>query len=554
MTLARAFKYYYIDKYFFFLTPLLIAFISHFAFGYRGITNETVHLEISLNESGLSKFLYPYDSSRRLMQIPYALALLIDDYSYVGFVIVFLIVVSLNILLFSLILKQLFNLKNKQIFLAQIIYGLYFADSSNNFIPMFVVKFSILFFLLSILVYLSKNFRLIHVPLLVIFQMISMFTYDVIIVLFLISGLLIFLTKNSNKFSKLFLYYSPIFMIILLLINRYLIEGGSSYQSKQLNFGNISNNLSNFWTILIHSYNFLSWPVGWISNLSLVKRIEVFKFSNIILTLSALVIIMLLWRARHHAKLLLITIFSVILSIVPYAFIGNSIDLELAGPWRSLLLASLPVSFFFFYLIHSNTRAANVCNLFIATYVISGLLAASLSQLYYKEKWEQYVTFSRDLHSTFSNPNMNSLIIMFDESSSQSINTSNTFSVNLPLLNSIFESNIWFNSTIQLLYPDKNLVGLYYSNDGQIASDIEIEVRPNEVEIIYSNVGVNKTKFQCDEIYFLKYVNGVSMITNDFEKPSYFTNFTCTEFAKHIENSASHVISIPTPLLGEIHS
>lgn len=546
-----------LKKYYIYVTPFLIAGISHFLLGYRGLTAETVHVEISLNSGGLNRFLYPYDSSRRLMQLPYGLSILIDENSYRGFVITFFVIASLNILLFSLILKRILHLTTKNVLLSQIIFGFYSADMTNNFLQMFVVKISILFLLLSISIYISEKMTISKLFLIIMFQTISILVYELIIVTLIFASLLIFLKQTTRKKTKIFFFLIPSILGGLQLIKRYLINNETSYQLSQVNIENPLKIVASYFNLFSYVFNYPSWILNWLIHAKTDQHIEqMFNYKIIhflLFLISSIIFIFFAFNIRTKIIFITFLFLHTLISILPYAFVPNSIHPDLLGPWRSLLITSLSASFLIFIFIYMADVKKYLKKVLVITYIGFSLSASLLSQNYLLKEWKHYLTFSNELYAVLPNPKEASLVVMFDKSAETEMYKRNSlFVLNSSNIVDIFSSNIWFNSTMQLLYPDKTIVGIYFDNDGNLARDVKIVTKKDSIEITESNVGVSKSFFKCDEIYLLEYSKISGQILPSESIPENLSSFSCSTYLKVNKDQHNFKDQISSPLLGEL--
>jgi hypothetical protein len=118
-------------------------------------------------------------------------------------------------------------------------------------------------------------------------------------------------------------------------------------------------------------------------------------------------------------------------------------------------------------------------------------------------------------------------------------------------LKNIFSSNIWFNSALQLAYPQRKLVGAFFSSDGELAPDIELNFRKNEIEITYSNVGVEKEVFNYKEIIILGFQNEKISKLETVVLPSNKSLELKQNYKLILMKGESRY---PSPLLGEIQN
>jgi len=184
-------------------------------------------------------------------------------------------------------------------------------------------------------------------------------------------------------------------------------------------------------------------------------------------------------------------------SIFPYIFVNNSF--AQGFPNRSLLHSAVPGSIIIFliYLIFILRINKLFANTFISTYFVFASLTLGIDQVLQKQKWDSYFNVMSEIKKNVPDVEQGTLILLFE-----SRITNEPFH-----LKYAFGSNIWFNSALQLAYPQRKLVGAFFSSDGELAPDIEFNFGENEIEITYSNVGVEKEVFNYKEIIILGFQN-----------------------------------------------
>jgi hypothetical protein len=180
-----------------------------------------------------------------------------------------------------------------------------------------------------------------------------------------------------------------------------------------------------------------------------------------------------------------------------------------------------------------------LANVFISSYFILATLTLGIDQVGQKQNWADYLNVVSEIKREVPDVRSGSLILLFEKKSK----------AGLVQLNEIFPSNIWFNSALQLAYPQRIVVGAYFSSDQKIANDIAIDFQKNKIVITYSNVGVEKQLFEYNELIILEYFNksidplpSVKLFRNEYILLEHNNKLI-------ISRNLSGVV---TPLLGEL--
>jgi len=479
------------------------------------------------------------------MQIPYKLALIFSNQNYSGVIVLNILLTSANLFFFYLIVKTVFRLDRSVALLGMSIYAFYSADGSTLALPMMVVKFSTLFYLLAVYVLLKYRNTFTKFFLVILFQLISIFTYDAIIILFLASFLLILLTDLTKRIYQSFMWVSaPLISLIFQLFQTYF-NNEQSYQSSQLDFDiTISQFIQTFLNL---SYNSLFFPVWPITHLEMFQISEIASEYSLIMAYLSITIILTFLVLKFYFKnpeivfqpnSTAIVIILFLSSIFPYALIKTAFFQGV--PWRSVLHSSIPGSILLlliFLLIFQRSRI--LANVFISSYFILATLTLGIDQVGQKQNWADYLNVVSEIKREVPDVRSGSLILLFEKKSK----------AGFVQLNEIFPSNIWFNSALQLAYPQRIVVGAYFSSDQKIANDIAIDFQKNKIVITYSNVGVEKQLFEYNELIILEYFNksidplpSVKLFRNEYILLEHNNKLI-------ISRNLSGVV---TPLLGEL--
>ena len=491
-----------------FLVTIFLSVFTQFFLGYRGMFNETVHIELSLDRPNLDSFFYPYNKFRIFMQVPYKLALLISDHSYSGVIAINILLTIFNLLFFYLIIKTLFRLRKNIAILGMSIFAFFSADATTLSLSMLVVKFSTLFYLISVYIFIKYRNIYLKFILIVACQVISILTYDAILIFMAFSFILIILSDLNRKIVQSTIWVSTPIIILTMQIYITRIKGEDSYQSNILNLTpNILEILISILKLGYYSLFFPAWPRLQLLRSQILNTQIDLNWIIILLYLSiSLMFIYFIWKycspkSRFEflikSKSFLVFMIIFLASVIPYVFVNN--NFSQGFPNRSLLHSSVPGSIivFLIYLIFILRTNKIFANIFISTYFVFASATLGIDQVLQKQKWNSYINVMSEIKKNVPDVEQGTLILLFE-----SRITNESFH-----LKNVFSSNIWFNSALQLAYPQKKLVGAFFSSDGQLAPDIELNFQEDEIEITYSNVGVEKEVFNYKEIIILRFQN-----------------------------------------------
>ena len=451
---------------------------------------------------------------------------------------------------FYLIVKNLFQLRENIAILGMSIYAFYSADAATLALSTLVVKFSILFYLIATYIYIKcRNFYLKFI-LIILCQVISIFTHDAIILFAAFSFVLIILTDLKSKVAHSIIWaFTPVIILTIQIYTTY-IKGEDSYQLSQLKLdSSIGDIVVSILKLGYYAIFFPIWPRNQLLGIQLLgTQIELnWKAILFYLVLSIVFIFVILKygspRSRFDfvvkSKSLIVITFLLFTSIFAYAFVNNNFFQGV--PNRSLLHSPIPGSMiilliYLVFILRTNKIFANI---FISAYFVFAVLTVGVGQELQKKKWDSYINVMSEIKKNVPDVEQGTFILLFENRL-----TNEPFQ-----LKNIFSSNIWFNSALQLAYPQRKLVGAFFSSDGELAPDIELNFWKNEIEITYSNVGVEKEVFNYKEIIILGFQNEKISKLETVVLPSNKSLELKQNYKLILMKGESRY---PSPLLGEI--
>lgn len=533
--------------------PIMLAVVMTYAVGARGPFQETVYFEIALGREGGSGWLYPYDNARLLMMLPYKLATMISAGSYWPFQFIQFLLLALVGVLVTAFVALAWNLSPRVAAVAGSVAVVFGGDMSGAYSGMVIVRQTMVFWLGAlVLLALASRLRwwiaLLAIPL----ELAASFTYDPVLIALAVSPLLILATRRIPRVA-LAVWYLPLVGAIAWQVWRYAIEATTSYQSQQLtaeSFGAIAGRLGRLLATALFP---VAWPGQWsgmIDATDTSAHLALVGWGLAAIALSIGCATLLPGHAPSMARRpgrLWLAIFSLLLACIgPYLMIRAPFVLfpGPGGPWRSLLLAAVPVAlaaglFAEALSRHRAWQAAVVAMLFAC-----GVTAGVAAQLQDKARWDDYRSVFSSIKRLVPSIRSGTLVVLVGlpptAECPRCVSTP-------PGGTSPFTSSIWFNSGLQLAYPGTVVVGTYRDHAGRWAPDMTVVMNPSGIRIPYTNVGVAATNFTPRQVLVIDWNDGHPHVEMGRQAAWSFALSTRAI-------STNCPVSVDTPLLGSLEA
>lgn len=496
--------------------PVLFAGIMTYAVGARGPFSETVYFEIALGREGGSGWLYPYDDARALMMLPYKLATTIDASSYWPFQFIQFALLALLGVLVAAFVAIAWDLSPRIAAIAGSVTVVFGGDLSGAFSGMVIVRQTMVFWLGAlVLLALASRLRwwiaVFAIPL----ELAASFTYDPVLIALAVSPLLI-LAVRRVPWAALVAWYFPVAGIAAWQVWRYAIEATTSYQSEQLA-------TVPFWTIIGRLGRLLAtalipiaWPAQWTSTFDATDAGEVLALVGWGVAAVALGIgCAVLLRGRRGPTIRRpvwawgATAILLLACIAPYLvirqpFVPPGIGYP-EGPWRSLLLAAVPVALAAGLLADALSRRRAWQTALVIGLLGCGVTAGVAAQISDQARWDDYVSILGSVKRLAPSLRPGTLVVLEGVPHASLCRRCGDAPAGGT---DPFTSSIWFNSGLQLAYPGVGVVGTYRDPSGGWAPDTKVVAAPSGVRIPYVNVGVASTRFAPDQVLVVDWSRG----------------------------------------------
>jgi len=498
----------------------MLAGVMTYAVGIRGPFSETIYFEIAFGREGGSGWLYPYDSARALMMLPYKLATVMSSSSYWPFQLVQFLLLALIGILVMLFVKIAWDLPPRFAAVAGSVAVVFGGDLSVAFSGMVIVRQSIAFWLVA-LVFLALAatkrwwLALFAVP----FELAAAFTYDPILLALVVSPLLVHALRRL-PWRAVVTWFAPLAGVVGFQAWRYVIQSASSYQMQQLVAESLWTTIGRLGRLVATALVPIAWPAQWSGTLSTTDTaawLAVIGWGLVSATLAIACVALLPGRAPSGRRRLRrawgATGILLLACIGPYLFINAPFAPPGTGypdgPWRSLLFAAVPIALAAGLLMDSLGGRQAAQGAIAAVLLACGVTAGIAAQLGDKARWRQYTSIFGAIKGLAPDLRPGTLVVLDGLSGvSQCPRCIFTPGSNADP----FTSSIWFNSGLQLAYPSGSVVGSYRDQSGVWAPDTTVVVNPSGATIPYANVGVSNTRFRDDQIVVIGWNNGQPQI------------------------------------------
>jgi hypothetical protein len=497
------------------------AFWGSFVLG-RGLHAETGMIELSQERPVLDGFLYPADVDRVFMSLPFHLAYILSNGSYLSLHLLYGASIWLTGFLTFVLFRWVLPGRELLAFAIGAVALTHGADMSLMGVYMIMVREAALLVLVAILVFLIAWRR--GRPGLMIAvaaaQTISLWTYEPGLPILLFAPFLIALDDApvGRKLRWAVAFWAVPALKGVLLAVRYLVIGDVSYQSTRLQSGfSIWHAPLVLGRLAYDGLAFWSWPSDWLGPYSvgctsdfLARAAGPVAIGVVGFLLAAFVITRIAPASSRDdvpvARLLLVV--GIFLALAYVAFLPLSAARGWAIPgkmnWRTQFYAAVPSAALLvtaLYVVGAKLRmrwaAIGVCGLIVG----AGILAGIGGQLVENHRWaiSRHVTAAivrqapRIKNDTF--------VILTNVPSRFSYSLCDDDPPSDP-----FGSPMWFNSNLQVLYPRTRLVGLYLRDDGRGRDrDFAFRFDAAGAQLIKSAIGLEGERFGYDQMVVFRF-------------------------------------------------
>lgn len=478
----------------------------------RGLHAETIWIELSQTRPGWEGFLYPYDPSRPFMSLPFHLAYLLSDGSYFSLHLLFGVFVWLTGFLTYLLVKNFLPAAEFLSFVAGAIAMTHGGDGSINLLPMIVVRQAVVCILIGILLFRiawQTGRAVLFIPV-TLAQGVSLWTYEPGLLPLLFGPVLIY--QKGVPLRRFVLWgvaWSAVPMLhVASLFVRYILLGKVSYQSKQLaGHWSVSDMITTLWSLITHGLAFWRWPVQWFRLLqgcvsAIQQQITVPLVIGALGFAACALIVRRLPQGREaafrSAPAFLVSLFCLVLAYLPFLTLGG------VGAWRTQFYAAVPASIVLAVAVLSIDRwlhgrsflAVVLCTAVVA----SGLWCGLVSQIEQSQRWTPYRKVMSGIVQAAPRLRDDTFVALVGTPAGYFRTLCKNGPPNPP-----FEDTMWFNSALQVLYPNTRLVGIFWGEDGVSPGSIQYKFDANGTRLDRATVTVKRAAFGYDQVIAFAY-------------------------------------------------
>lgn len=478
----------------------------------RGLHAETVWIELSQLHPGWEGFLYPYDSSRRFMSVPFHAAYLLSNGSYLPLHLIFGLFVFLTGWLTWMLVKRLFPNAPLLAFIAGSLALIHGADLSTNTTPMIVVRQSVVA-LLGAAVCFRIGWEWRRLWLLVpaaLLQALSLWTYEP--GLLLLAAIPTIIWNGRRDFHRWLAWTAAWSVVPALfvasLVQRYLVEGTSSYQSAKLasQFDPIVA-ATGLPKLLYRGVAFWAWPIPWYRTQMQGCAGDVWsRIAPALLAGTALfAVLALLLRKQSSSdrsvpwtKALTLATICVALAYVPFLALGD------VGAWRTQFYAAPPAAILLalaFTGLDAIAVARGRLAVLLATAVAaSGMFVGLVSQLDMSYRWRIHRLVMDGIVREAPRLRDDTLVVLSNVPTGFPYAVCDNAAPVDPFLDTF-----WFNSALRVLYPGAKIAGVYWRSDLSSPGAIEYQFDESGARLRRSNTITTPDRVPYDRIVAFHY-------------------------------------------------
>jgi hypothetical protein len=473
----------------------------------RGLVGETIWIELSQSRPGLAGFIYPYDATRRLMSVPFHLAYLVSDGSYLPLYLLYGVLLWATGALTWLIVRELVPSAPLLAMLAGAFAIIHGADRSIAFVAMIVVRQSVVAVLFATWAALRGWNR--QQPWMLALaagaQAVALWTYEPAFAVLALVPLIFWTDRLSRRlFAWSIGWYVVPAIFVASLAVRYLFAEGNSYQAAAVVLPPVDAAARALARFSYDGLAFWRWPAPWWDEAAAMCQSLVVDRAALPLAAATVVFATcafvfgrrpdILPPVRPVAVLQLLAF--VAAAYAPYILVSNIDAPGISGLWRVHFYAALPIGFALAgaCVYAARTRFQPVALLAATLVVASGLAAGLMSQLDGARRWTAYRTVIAGILSQAPRVRDDTFVAL--------LNVPNIAPVTLcpAHIDDPFADTMWFNSALQLMYPGTTVAGSYWREDGSMSGSVRYRFDQDGVNLERTSVTVEGTQFGYDHV------------------------------------------------------
>jgi len=475
----------------------------------RGLPGETGFVELSMLRPGIEGFSYPYSPSRRYMSLSFHAAYLLSNGSYLSLHLILGGWILLTGWLTYIVVRIVAPQPAILAFLAGAIGITFGADWGLNWAGYVVQRQAIVFSLLAVWLLLvswkRKRPWLLLLP--ACFQYFSLWTYEGCLPALLAVPLLLYRSGAGWRRPAAYCaawFAMPAIKLASLLYANWILQT-ASYEASVLSRATTAASLGKAFAYFVSTgMAFWTWPMRAFEQAAGCEQASVARIAWPLLAGAVALVACSLWIRRFAAasrlpqepgygRLVSFGLLFLVLAYVPFC------ALEVVDLRRTQLIAAVPGAFVFATLavwLDARLRGRGFVCIGVAAIVVGcGLSAGLLQQLGLARHWAVYRKVLSSIVATLPCVRENTLIVMVDLPA----RISHSVCANDPPSDP-FRDVMWFNSGLQVLYPDTKLAGLYYRADGSGSDSIQFKFGTDGATLVKAGIGMEGERFGYDRM------------------------------------------------------
>jgi hypothetical protein len=483
----------------------------------RGLHAETVWIELSQARPGWAGFLYPYDANRRFMSLPFHAAYLLSDGSYLTLHLLYGAFVFLTGWLTWLLVKRLLPQAPLVAFLAGAIALVHGADQSTLTTPMIVVRQAVVAMVAALLLLRigwDRRWRWLLLPIGVL-QAISLWTYEPGLLMLGFGPVLIW--QGSRAWRPWIAWTAawlvvPAYMIYA-LVDRYLIQGQTSYQSRQIEQAiDVGKAVTGLARLVYDGVVFWKWPTFWQQTqmngceTEIMTRITPALAAGVTLFIVSGLACIALWRRAAAGisenvpwiRALAIATAFLAFAYLPFLALGE------VGGWRTQFYAAPPAAVLMALVLVGVDRIVRARGFFgvsvAAAVVCAGLFVGLVAQLEMGYRWRIHRHVMKGIVDAAPRLKDDTFVALTNLPTKWPYAICDAAPPVDPFLDTM-----WFNSALQVLYPNTRLVGIYWREDRTSPGAIQYRFSDAGVSLVKTSIEVEGKAFGYDQVVVFRY-------------------------------------------------
>lgn len=498
----------------------------------HGLSGETIWVELSVARPGWEGFFYPYDSSRRLMSAPFHLAYLISHQSYLPLHWINGIYLWLTGVLTWRLVRRLLPEAPTLAAWAGALALTHGADRLIGFMPILQVRQSVVATLLAILL-LLRGWQTGRVTLLLAAmgaQAVALWTYEPAIPMLFVAPVFLLRRHMTPRRTALWAagWWAVPSLYVSLVLYRLMVAGEQSYQATRLVRRSVPEMIVTLGSFVADGLMFWRWPSRWWDTVATLCHADVVAVTWIPLAVGLVTAAAAgAYLRRFHAPaapeaftrrlvdagwrmaLLLLAAY------LPFLLVGNiSAPTPPPGPWRVHFFAAPALGFFLaaagFLLYDTRHAARQLAGGALVTLVLAcGLSAALMADLQAGRTWTEYRRTLVAIRDAAPRLRDDTFVALFGMPSAPESSVCPDAPAGDPFLDTM-----WFNSGLQLLYPNTQLAGSYWRTDGSMSGAVRYRFDADAVRLDRTAVTVEGERFDYSHVVAFRFdaVQGAQLL------------------------------------------